>query len=70
MARRLDKERNTCALIDDLNGRLTPQEPGGGRPFSISCVEKDGSPSCTRHPEAPMYTQYVRSGEAMVAALV
>ena len=30
MVRRLGKERNTCALIGDLNGRLTHQEPGAG----------------------------------------
>ena len=30
MVCRLGKERNTCALIGDLNGRLTPQEPGAG----------------------------------------
>ena len=28
MVRRLGKERNTCALIGDFNGRLTQQEPG------------------------------------------
>ena len=30
MVRRLGKERNTCALIGDFNGRLTQQEPGAG----------------------------------------
>ena len=30
MVRRLGKEHNTCALIGDLNGRLTHQEPGAG----------------------------------------
>jgi hypothetical protein len=30
MVRRLGKERNTCALIGDLSGRLTLQEPGAG----------------------------------------
>ena len=30
MVRRLSKERNTCALIGDLNGHLTHQEPGAG----------------------------------------
>ena len=30
MVRKLGKELNTCALIGDLNGRLTPQEPGAG----------------------------------------
>ena len=28
--RRLGKERNTCAIIGDFNGRLTQQEPGAG----------------------------------------
>jgi hypothetical protein len=30
MVRRLGKKRNTCALIGDLNGRLTDSEPGTG----------------------------------------
>jgi hypothetical protein len=30
MVRRLGKERNTCALIGDFNGRLTDSEPGAG----------------------------------------
>jgi hypothetical protein len=30
MVRRLGKERNTCALIGDLNGRLTDSKPGAG----------------------------------------
>ena len=30
MVHRLGKERNTCALIEDFNGRLTQQEPGAG----------------------------------------
>jgi hypothetical protein len=30
MVRRLGKERNTCAITGDFNGRLTQQEPGAG----------------------------------------
>ena len=38
MVRRLGKERNTCALIGDLNGRLTPQEPGAEPViFNVMC---------------------------------
>ena len=58
MVRRLGKERNTCALIGDCKNR----EPG--QSSWISCVAKDGSPSCIRPREAPTSTQLGLSGEA------
>jgi hypothetical protein len=57
MVRRLGKKRNTCVLIGDLNGRLTPQEPGAGPVIlDLMCGKEwipilHTSPRCTNvHP--------------------
>ena len=70
MVHRLGKERNTCALIEDFNGRLTQQEPGAGPVIMDLMCGKDGSLFCIRHLEAPIYTQSEPSGKARVGELV